>query len=72
MDQPQTEHDVRKEAVQLIRDYIGSRAADLYTDFYTKSDEAVVLESISALLEEYVGAAKAAEILLSKGLKKPQ
>jgi hypothetical protein len=62
--------DIKKVAVELIRDYMGAVTADMYSDFYSKIDNATVLISITELLDEYLGSERAAEVLSKKGLKK--
>lgn len=59
---------MRTRALGVIKDYLGDMTARVYADFYQKQDAQVVLDSVHELLEEYVGSARAAEILTKNGL----
>jgi hypothetical protein len=62
------ESTIKTKAIKIIKDYMGDVTAQLYAGFYEKTEENVVLGSISELLEEYVGSSRAKEILDKNGL----
>jgi hypothetical protein len=64
------EVDIKTKAVEIIRNYIGDVMARSYADFYQQKDDELVIDSVNALLEEYVGALQAKEILAKNGLTK--
>ncbi len=59
---------IKTVAIEIIKNYIGDTTAQLYVDFYQKQDDAMVMASLSELLEEYVGPDQASEILKKNGL----
>lgn len=59
---------IKTVAIEIIKNYIGDTTAQLYVDFYKKQEEAMVIASLSELLEEYVGTDQASEILKKNGI----
>jgi hypothetical protein len=54
---------IKINSLRIIEDYFGHYTASLYEKFYAQKTDAVILDSIKSLLEEYLGEVKAKEYL---------
>ncbi len=59
---------IKVKAVEIIRDYLGNETAKSYAKFYQELNEEKVLESVKELIDEYLGSARAKEVLDKNGL----
>ena len=55
--------ELQNKAVKLIETHFGSASAKMYENFYQDKDDKTILESVTELLSELVGTAKAEEQL---------